>query len=162
LIIVQAVLFFLGGIVISLVGVSEVFVPEDLAFMRTTAQALGAINPRLIPLVAHDRASLGAMLVVSGLAFLQAALWGYRRGEFWLWWTLLLASLPGFLATLAVHFAVGYTNLYHLTPTFLGVVLFTFGLALSYPYLRGRDAKTTRAWAELRKLKQAQVQAASP
>ena len=92
--IVQAALFLAAGLVISVVGVTRVFVPEDLAFMHTTAEALRGPARGWSPLVAHDRASLGGMLVCSGLGFLLPALWGYRRGEPWLWWTLALAAVP--------------------------------------------------------------------
>lgn len=146
---IQAVLFLLGGLVISMIGITYVFVPEDLEFMGTTAQSLAAASPRLVPLVAHDRASLGGMLAVSGLIFLCTTLWGFRRRACWLWWMILLASLPGFGATVAVHLSVGYTAITHLMPTFLGIVLFTLGLILSYPYLCTRDRATEDAWERL-------------
>ena len=150
LVIVQATLFLAAGLVISVVGMTRVFVPEDLAFMHTTAEGLARAGPRLIPLIAHDRATLGGMLVCSGLGFLMPALWGYRRGVLWLWWTLAIAAVPGFLATSVVHLAVGYHDLKHLAPVFLGSVMMGLGLALSYPFLRGGDAVTDEAWAQLR------------
>jgi dihydroorotate dehydrogenase len=150
LVIVQATLFVLAGLVISVVGVTRVFVPEDLAFLHTTTEALAHAGPRLIPLVAHDRASLGGMLICSGLGFLMPTLWGYRRGERWLWWTLALAAVPGFLATSVVHLAVGYHDWKHLAPVFLGAVLMSAGLAFSYPYLCWGDTVTDETWARLR------------
>ena len=55
---------------------------------------------RLVPLIAHDRAGLGGALAANGLGVLLAALWGYRPGARWLWWTLgVLVGLP--LAALA-------------------------------------------------------------
>ena len=81
-----------AGIAISLIGITEVFVHEDLEFLGTTAAALSSANPRLIPLVAHDRATLGGMLLASGWVFLLPALWGYRRESSWLWWSLLIAG----------------------------------------------------------------------
>src|SRR5204863_9877984 len=56
-----------AGVVICGVGVTRVFVPEDLAFMRTTAEELASANPRLLPLIAHDRANFGGQLVAVGL-----------------------------------------------------------------------------------------------
>ena len=70
-----------AGAVISLIGVTQVFVHEDLMFMETTAATLAAANPRLVPLVAHDRATLGGMLLAGGWVFLLPALWGYRRAS---------------------------------------------------------------------------------
>ena len=46
----------LAGAVILFLGSTEVFVQEDLAFMNVTREMLDAVNPRLVPLIAHDRA----------------------------------------------------------------------------------------------------------
>src|SRR5262249_42276163 len=124
-----------AGLVISAIGCTTVFVPEDLAFMGTTAAALQLANPRLLPVVAHDRASLGGMLVASGLVVLLSALWGWRRGERWLWWTYLLGGGAAYAAAVGVHLAVGYTDFRHLLPAVGGTLLLVAGLGLAYPYL---------------------------
>lgn len=128
-----------AGLAISLIGVTEVFVPEDLHFMGTSAAALWSANPRLVPLVAHDRATLGGMLLASGWVFLLPALWGYRRSAPWLWWVLLIAGTIAYSAAILVHHAVGYLNLKHLLPAMGGLVLMLVGLALSYPFLCGTN-----------------------
>jgi hypothetical protein len=125
-----------AGLVISGVGVTRVFVPEDLAFMGTTAEALRAANSLLVPLVAHDRATFGGMLVSTGLVYLLSSLWGFRPASGWLWWTWLLGGLPAYAAAFGVHFAVGYTDVMHLTPPAVGLVLFLAGLGLARSYLR--------------------------
>lgn len=126
-----------GGTVIAIIGMQGVFVAQDLAFLHTTHTALAEAHPRLIPLVAHDRAGFGGALVADGVAVLLTALWGFRKGVRWLWWTLLLAGLAGFGPTLAIHLAVGYTDALHLFPVGFGLLLFTVALAWSYPYLCG-------------------------
>jgi hypothetical protein len=131
-----------AGLVIAGIGSTSVFVHEDLEFMGTTAEALRAANPRLVPLVAHDRASFGGMLVASGLVVLLSALWGWRRGERWLWWTYLLGGGPAYTAAVGVHLAVGYTDFKHLTPALGGTLLLATGLGLAYPYLCERGPKT--------------------
>jgi dihydroorotate dehydrogenase len=130
-----------AGLAISSIGCLWVFVHEDLDFLQTTAETLRAANPRLIPLVAHDRASFGGMLIASGLTFLTASLWGYRRGAAWLWWTFAPAGLFAYGAAIGVHYAVGYTDLGHLIPAFAGLVLFVLGLTLSRPYLCPEEPK---------------------
>ncbi|HJS25459.1 MAG TPA: hypothetical protein VJ751_13955 [Pyrinomonadaceae bacterium] len=130
-----------AGAVISLIGVTQVFVHEDLMFMETTAATLAAANPRLVPLVAHDRATLGGMLLASGWVFLLPALWGYRRGSSWLWWTLLIAGSIGYAAGIAVHYAVGYLSFKHLLPAFGGYGLLVVGLLLSYSFLTTKTQK---------------------
>ncbi|MSQ95476.1 MAG: hypothetical protein EXR98_13085 [Gemmataceae bacterium] len=120
---------------ISAIGMTHVFVHEDLEFMQTTADVLLAQNPRLVPVVAHDRATFGGMLISSGLIFLLPAMWGYRNGSAWLWWTMLIAGVCAYVAAIGVHFAVGYCDMVHLAPAFAGMGIFLVGLGMSYGYL---------------------------
>jgi len=128
-----------AGLVISLIGITRVFVPEDLAYLCATPEMLDAINTRLIPLIAHDRAGFGGALVSDGLAVLLISLWGIRRGARWIWWTLLLAGLPGFAAGIGIHYAVGYIDFWHLFPAFVALLFYLAGLVLTYPYLCRKD-----------------------
>lgn len=125
----------LAGLAIAAIGATTVFVPTDLMFLRTSAAALSAANPHLLSLVAHDRAGFGGDLVSVGLAVLCIALWGFREGARWVWWTLLCAGAPGFVAALGVHVAVGYMEISHLAPALIGLALYVAGLVLAYPYL---------------------------
>lgn len=138
LLVIHGFALLAAGIAISLIGITEVFVREDLEFLGTTAGALSTANPRLIPLVAHDRATLGGMLLASGWMFLLPALWGYRRNSPWLWWSLLIAGSIAYIAATSVHHAVGYLNFKHLLPAFGGYALMLVGLVLSYPFLCGK------------------------
>jgi dihydroorotate dehydrogenase len=135
LLVIHGFALLAAGIAISLIGITEVFVQEDLEFLGTTVAALSSANPRLIPLVAHDRATLGGMLLASGWLFLLPALWGYRRNSPWLWWSLLIAGSIAYVAATGVHHAVGYLNFKHLLPAFGGFALMLLGLILSYPFL---------------------------
>ena len=60
---ITAVALVCGGTVIMLVGMTSVFVPQDLQFMGLSAADLQAINPHLVPLIAHDRGWLRRWLV---------------------------------------------------------------------------------------------------
>jgi dihydroorotate dehydrogenase len=144
----QALAFLAAGTTIALIGVTQVFVPEDLEFMQTTAETLRSVSPRLVPLIAHDRASFGGMIVASGLCFLGIALWGFRSGARWVWWTLLLAGIPGYACAIGVHFVVRYENLWHLTPAFSGLAVFAIAQALSFPYLAAPDPALLDEWRE--------------
>src|SRR5260370_42394852 len=53
----------LAGATILVVGMTRVFVPQDLAFMGLTVGDLQAANPRLPALSAHDRAGFGGGLL---------------------------------------------------------------------------------------------------
>jgi hypothetical protein len=124
-----------SGIVIAGLGVTRVFVFSDLAFLQTSAAALSQANAHLLPLIAHDRAGFGGALASDGVAVLLLALWGFRRGEAWVWWTLLTAGLLGFGGGLVAHFAVGYLEFGHLLPVFVSGLVFLGALALSFGYL---------------------------
>jgi dihydroorotate dehydrogenase len=122
-----------AGAVIGAYGLSVVFVPEDLDFLRTTPELLSAANPRLLPMIAHDRATFGGTLVCFGLCQLLTCLWGIRANQPWLWKTLFLAGL-GYLPAIVVHHVVGYNDVGHLIPAYLGLVWYFVGVALLWPY----------------------------
>ncbi|NBD27176.1 dihydroorotate dehydrogenase [Paenibacillus glycinis] len=124
-----------GGIVIASVGVTNVFVPEDIRYLGMARESLDLANPRLIPLIAHDRAGFGGALFSDAVMILIFALWGLRQGAKWMWWTLLWGGAPGFVAGLSVHFMIGYTDFVHLLPAYFVFALYIAGLALLYPYL---------------------------
>lgn len=123
-----------AGLIISAIGVTMVFVPQDLAFLCASPELLQSYNERLIPLIAHDRAGFGGALCSAGLAVLLISLWGFRQGDAWVWWTLFLGGVPGFASGIGIHFAVGYTDFVHLLPAYAGALLFLAALALTYPY----------------------------
>lgn len=126
-----------AGIVISIIGMNGVFVPEDLMFFSLTPEQISAFNEKLIPLIAHDRAGFGGALISEGFLLLLIALWGYREGAKWIWWTLAIGGLPGFLTGIGTHFMIGYDNHFHLSPAYLLFVFYLVGLVYSYPYLCG-------------------------
>ena len=94
-----------------------------------------AVNSQLISLVANDRATFGGMLICCGVVVHLMSLWGFRRGERWVWWTLLTAGTTAYLSTIAIHFAVGYTSFIHLLPAYAGVIALAIGSALAGPFL---------------------------
>ena len=124
-----------AGIVMTAVGCTRVFVAADLEFMRTTAAELALSYDTLVPLVAHDRASLGGMLVANGVAVWLCAQWGFRAGARWLWNALAWGGNIAFVCAVAVHVIVGYDEFMHLAPAVLGWVLWNAALALSREWL---------------------------
>ena len=127
-----------GGIVVSIIGLTTVLVPSDLAYLGTTTGALQAANPRLLSFMAHDRAGFGGALISAGTGIALLSAWGFRRGESWVWWTLALAATSGFGCALGIHGEIGYTDLGHLAPAYLGLALTVVALALARPYLCAR------------------------
>jgi hypothetical protein len=124
-----------AGAIISTVGLTSVFVPTDLEFMGTQSHTLHSDNAHLLPFIAHDRAGFGGALMGGGLAVLLISLWGWRRGQRWVWWSLLIGCAVGTLPVLAVHFAIGYTSFEHLLPVYVLLVTTVVALTLAQPYL---------------------------
>jgi hypothetical protein len=119
-----------AGLTIMTVGMSLIFVPQDLAFMGLTRADLHALSPRLIPLIAHDRAGFGGGLCSAGVAIFFS-LWCGQPSKS-LWQALALVGLAGFGCAIGIHFIVGYTDIIHLLPAYLGAGVYGVGLALSY------------------------------
>lgn len=124
---------------ITIIGCTSVFVKTDLEFLRTTAAELRVSYDRLISLVAHDRATLGGMLIANGIAVWLAAQWGFRAGARWLWMALATGGNVAFACALVVHLVVGYNQWLHLTPAILGWVVWNVALALTHEWLCGRE-----------------------
>ena len=128
-----------GGLTIMTVGMTRVFVPQDLQFMGLSAADLRAINPRLVPLIAHDRAGFGGGLCCTGLTVFFCVWCG--RPSRSLWQALLIAGVAGFGAAIGVHPAVGYNSVSHLGPAVTVAVIFCVGLILCLrPLISGLGA----------------------
>ncbi|WP_417899254.1 hypothetical protein ABN702_02465 [Bacillus haimaensis] len=127
--------FVVGGIIISYIGVTSVFVPTDIIYICMPPEMLEAFNQRLIPVLAHDRAGFGSALLSVGLLVLMLALWGIHEGKRWVWWTFLVGGLPAFITGINIHIAIGYTTLIHLLPAYFAATLFIGGLVLTYRFL---------------------------
>jgi hypothetical protein len=123
-----------AGATITTVGATMVFVPQDLEYMALTRADLAALNPRLIPLIAHDRAGFGGALLSCGIAMLLCVL--YRRVSRSLWQALALAGTAGFATAIGIHPVIGYLSVSHLAPAVAGGLAYAAGLALSWPAAR--------------------------
>lgn len=120
-----------AGCTIMTVGMTSVFVPQDIEFMGITPAELHQVNARLVPLIAHDRAGFGGALVSCGLAMFLSVLYGWPSRS--LWQALAVAGLTGFCTAIAVHPLIGYTNLFHLGPAIAGCCVFFLGMAMTVP-----------------------------
>ena len=120
-----------SGLIILRIGVGDTFVSEDLEFIGLTASEIRSVNPRLVPLLAHDRAGFGGGVLTMGLTTM-ACLWCSRLSRH-LHQAVALAGLASLGPTLWVHLSVGYTDAFHLAPPVAGVVCLISGLALEHP-----------------------------
>ena len=120
-----------AGLVISYVGCTSVFVETDLEFLRIAAAKALVGTDKLIPLIAHDRASLGGMLISNGIIIWLASQWGIRAGARWLWNAFAMAGNVAFATAVGVHIAVGYTSWLHLVPALVAWIFWNIALALT-------------------------------
>lgn len=130
----RSMLLFIGvgliaaGSTILVVGMTSVFVPQDLVFMGMKRETLRALSPVLVPLIAHDRAGFGGGLLSFGVVLtmmMRHASMSRSLVEL-----VVLMGMCGFGAALGVHFAIGYTDFVHLLPAYGGLLVFLAGAAL--------------------------------
>lgn len=131
LLLITSACLVLGGLIILCVGMTTVFVPQDLEYMHISPDDLSFANPRLIPLIAHDRAGFGGGVCCCGLTMFFCVLHGTPSRA--LWEALLVTGLAGFGSAIGVHFPIGYTSFTHLAPAYLGAAMFISGMALTIP-----------------------------
>ncbi len=120
----------MAGITIMVVGMTTIFVPQDLAYMDITVCGIEKINSKLKPLIAHDRAAFGGGLATIGLLYFFII----RKSEATinLWQILLVSMVTGFSTAIGVHFMIGYTDFTHLLPAYLGATTTMIGLSLTH------------------------------
>ncbi len=131
-----------GGLTIMTVGMTWVFVPQDLEFMGVQPVDLQSVSDRLVPLIAHDRAGFGGAICTTGITVLFSV-WCARPSKS-LWQVLCFAGLIGFATAIGIHPVVGYNNLLHLAPAIVGAVIFLTGLVLTFPTMYKSSLKTGR------------------
>jgi hypothetical protein len=137
----------LGGMVILMIGMTHVFVPQDLRYIGLSARELQSVNPRLLPLIAHDRAGFGGAITTAGLILFFCVWRGLPTRS--LWQAIALAGGTGFGTAIGIHPIIGYTDFSHLAPAYLGALMFVTGLSLCYKPMCG---KTTAGQIEHREL----------
>ena len=104
----------LAGCVIMILGSTIVFVPQDITYFGFTPAQLNAINPRLIPLIAHDRAGFGGGLAATGLCVFFVM--RNARLTRSLWQAVLLAGFVGFGCAIGIHYPMGIRAFHTLRP----------------------------------------------
>lgn len=130
LLLITSLCLVVGGLIITSVGMTTVFVPQDLHYIGLNAAELEAVNPRLVPLIAHDRAGFGGGVCCCGATmFLCLYCSPLSRS---LWQAVLITGLAGFGSAIGVHFPIGYTCFTHLAPAYLGAAMFAAGMILTY------------------------------
>jgi hypothetical protein len=142
--IVHAVGLVIARVVILAIGMKSIFVREDLDFLCMNAADVAALGERVHGVVAHDRATLGGMLLASGVGTLLPLLWCFRKAHAWLWWAMLALGLPAYTAAIGVHLWIGYTDWRHMLPALAGLALWIGGLVLARAFLCLKSTRRPR------------------
>jgi hypothetical protein len=115
-----------GGLTILLVGMTCVFVPQDLGYLGARVEELRALNARLVPLIAHDRAGFGGAACCFGLLLFGSVWCGTPSRS--LWQALAYSGTIAFATAIGVHPVIGYNDAVHLAPAVFGSCLYATGL----------------------------------
>ncbi len=135
-----------GGLTILVVGMTTVFVPQDLGYLGIKVEEFHALNPRLVPLIAHDRAGFGGAVCCFGLLLFFTVWCGTPSRS--LWQALALSGAVGFTAAIGVHPVIGYNDAVHLAPAVLGALLYATGLRFYRPICFSNLCLTEQALCE--------------
>lgn len=143
-----------GGLSIMMIGMTSVFVPQDLAFIGVASCGpLTVVNKQLIPLIAHDRACFGGGVATIGLILFFTVRRADEKRS--MWEVIFLSVNVGFATALGIHFYIGYTNFIHILPAILGWLIALTGLGLTYSDCMGSipDGATQQVQQRMIKLK---------
>ena len=100
---------------------------------------LDDVNPRLVPLIAHDRAGFGGGLATIGVLLTVCAVYARPGRSFHE--AVAIAGVAGFGCAIGTHFVEGYVNPIHLAPAFAGAAL--FGVSMGCEIVASRASKSS-------------------
>jgi hypothetical protein len=111
--------------------------------MGVRVAELEALNPRLVPLIALDRASFGGAVCAWGIAMFFCVYYATPSRRFWQ--VLFLSGAIGFGFAIGVHPAVGYDDAVHLAPAVLGAILYLAGLVATFRCMGAGNWRSSHA-----------------
>ena len=88
---------------------------------------------------------LGVLSMTIGIMGLLVACTGFRRGERWAWWALLVGNTIAFAAPMTYHHLVSAIGPFELTE-YVGITLVYIALVVSAPIREHDDAAPPRRW----------------
>ena len=121
----------MGSALALAIAATHVVMPYDETFVGLSRAQLDAVNPRLLPFMAHDRVSLAGTMLTIGILYTSLAAIGLRRGLHWAQLAVQLSAFAGF-GTFFLFLGYGYFDPFH---AFVTVVLFQFLLLMLHSRL---------------------------
>jgi dihydroorotate dehydrogenase len=138
----------IGGILAWLIAATTVVLPYDLAFVGMNREQLAAINPRLLPYMAHNRITLAGTMIAIGLMYTQLAVHAVRFRVHWAHTAIAVSAATGFLSFF-LFLGYGYFDPLHAYVSLLLLPLFLLGLrarAAAPPVVPLPDTRNDRIW----------------
>ena len=102
----------LGSMLALVIAATRVVLPYDEAFVGRSRDELAALNPRLLPFMAHDRVSLAGTMVALGVMYVGLSLFGIRSGLHWAQVSVYVSAFTGF-ASFFLFLGFGYLDTFH-------------------------------------------------
>lgn len=137
-------LLFSGALAIFL-AVRREFLPQDIAYLGMTAEALcGIADCRIVGFMFHDRVAFAGTLIAVATLYLWLASFPLRSGAAWAWWAFLLSGTLGFGSFLA-YLGYGYLDHWHGVATLGLLPVFLTGLVVSRSHATVRVAGWLRS-----------------
>ncbi|WP_083207850.1 hypothetical protein [Fictibacillus arsenicus] len=88
---------FLAGIIALFIGLTQVLLPYDEAFLGMKSEEIIAYNHHLFHFMSHDRICLAGVMISAGFMFMQLSYHGIRKGDHWARKAFVIAATIGFL-----------------------------------------------------------------
>jgi dihydroorotate dehydrogenase len=137
-----------GGVLAWLIAATTVVLPYDEAFVGMTRAELAALNPHLLPFMAHDRVTLAGTMISIGVLYAQLAIHAVRARVHWARQAIAVSATIGFLSFF-LFLGFGYFDPLHALAALLLLPLFLLGLrgcADAPPIIPAPDRSNDRAW----------------
>jgi hypothetical protein len=126
-----AVMLLVSGAFAIFLSFRREFLPQDVAFLGMTAEALCAVaDCRIVRFMFHDRVAFGGTLIAVSTLYLWLGSFPLRQGAVWAWWAFLGSGVLGFGSFLA-YLGYGYFDSWHGIASLALLPVFVTGLLAS-------------------------------
>jgi cytochrome bd-type quinol oxidase subunit 1 len=97
-----------------------------------TRDQLNAVNPAIYAYITHLHVAVAGFIASTALAVAAIAWYSVRKGEWWGWWSAVIAPVLALAVAIPLHYAGGFTVdwVTHLGPIYVATVIYVVGALL--------------------------------
>ena len=94
-----------------------------------TPADLDALNPAIMAFITHSNLALSGFIAATSIAVIAICWFGVRAGEWWAWWTAMIAPVVALVVALPKHYLGEFDHnwITHIGPIYLGTLIFVIG-----------------------------------